>query len=30
MLDWKPEYLSYQTGLEATIRKMKEHRPFFE
>lgn len=30
MLDWKPEYPSYQTGLKDAIREMKENRPIFE
>jgi nucleoside-diphosphate-sugar epimerase len=30
ILDWKPEFPSYEEGLKAAIDEMKENRPFFE
>jgi len=30
LLDWKPEYPSYQEGLQETIQEMKEKKNYFE
>ncbi len=29
MLNWKPEYPSYHSGMEAAIREMKDNKPYF-